>query len=118
MNLGDASAWRRRLLDVHEFLLERIAAVWPSFCGRFQSETQENRISNQLALALQRDPGARRFIIVSQYQLLDEDLMGDVVTKGFIDIAVFIHQNEIYLAFECKRLSIRYPAGRESLAGK
>lgn len=118
MNLGDSSAWRRRLLDVHELLLERIAAVWPSCSGRFQPETQENKISDQLALALQKDPGARRFIIVPQYQLLDEDLRGDVVTKGLIDIAVFVHQNEIYLAFECKRLSVGYPAGRESLAGK
>ena len=77
-------------------------------------------MTDQLVLALQRDPvSGRRFIIVPQYKLLDEDLRGDVVTKGFIDIAVFFNWNqEIYLAFECKRLNVSYGGGRHSQAGK
>ena len=65
-------------------------------------------MTSQLALALQRDPIARRYLIDPQHMLIDEDLRGDVVTKGFIDIAVFFAlNNESYLAFECKRLNVR-----------
>jgi hypothetical protein len=118
MIVGDSADWRRQLLDVHEVLLGRIAVVWPQCSSRFGPKARENPISDQLVLSLQKDRIARRYIIVSQYKLLDEDLQGDVVTKGFVDIAVLIHQNELYLAFECKRLNIRRGDKRESLAGK
>jgi hypothetical protein len=116
MIVGDSADWRRQLLDVHEVLLGRIAVVWPQCSSRFGPKARENPISDQLVLSLQKDRIARRYIIVSQYKLLDEDLQGDVVTKGFVDIAVLIHQNELYLAFECKRLNIRRGDKRESLA--
>ena len=119
MNLGDSAAWRRRFVDIHAELLDRIAAVWPRCAGRFDATTKENPVTDQLALALKRDPVARRFLIIPQLKLIDEDRVGDVVTKGFVDIAVFFHlKNESYLAFECKRLNVRYEGSRRSLAGK
>lgn len=119
MNLGDSAAWQQRLVDVHAVLLTRIAVIWARCAGRFGIKAREDRMTDQLALALQRDPIAKRYLIIPQHKLVDDDLRGDVVTKGVIDIAVFFHlDNEIYLAFECKRLNVRYEEARHSLAGK
>ncbi len=116
---GDSPAWRQRFVDVHDVLLGRIAMLWPRCASRFESTAKENPMTDQLVLALQRDPIARRFLIIPQLKLVDEDLRGDVVTKGLIDIAVFLYlDNEVYLAFECKRLNVRYADGRRSQAGK
>ncbi len=119
---GNSAAWRQRFIDVHAVLLARIAVVWPRCAARFEATAKENRITDQLALALQQDMIVRRhrFHIVPQLKLLDEDARGDVVTKGFVDLAVLFHQdNPVYLAFECKRLNVRYEGGhRHSLAGK
>ena len=118
MNLGDSAAWRQRFIDVHTELLVLIAAVWPRCAARFDATARENAVTDQLILALRRDPVARRFLVIPQLKLIDEDLIGDVVTKGFIDIAVFIDWNsECYLAFECKRLNVRYEEDRHSQAG-
>ncbi len=116
---GDSAAWRQRFVDVHAVVLARIAVVWPQCAARFEATAKENRMTDQLALALQRDPKAKQFLIQTQRKLIDEDLRGDVVTKGFIDIAVFFQlDSEIYLAFECKRLNVRYKERRQSQAGK
>ncbi len=116
---GDSTVWRQRFIDVHDKLLARIAVVWPRCAARFEAVTIENSMTDQLVLALQRDPVAKDFLIVPQLKLLDKDQRGDVVTKGFIDIAVFFNlDNSVYVAFECKRLNVRYEGGRHSLAGK
>ncbi len=116
---GDSSAWRQRLIDVHGLLLTRIAVLWPRCVPRLTTGVREDSITDRLVLALQRDSlTGRRLIIVPQYKLLDESRYGDVVTKGFIDIAVFLHSNQrLYLAFECKRLNAPYSGRRRSLAG-
>jgi hypothetical protein len=96
-----------------------MAVVWPRCAGRFEATTKENQMTDQLALALKRDPVAKRFLIVPQLKLIDENLRADVVTKGIIDIAAFFNWNsETYLAFECKRLNVHFEGGRHSLAGK
>jgi len=120
MILGDSTLWRRRLIDVHELVLARLAVAWSRHVGRFGPATLEDAITDQLVWALQRDQVlGKRFLVTPQYKLLDEDRRGDVVTKGVIDVAVFFHlRNDVYLAFECKRLSVRRSQGRESLAGK
>lgn len=118
MIFGDAASWRTRLIDVHSEILSRIAIAWPQCASHFNSLTSEDRITDQLTLALRRDSVCRRFLIFSQYRLLSDDCKGDVVTKGVVDIAVFMHlNNDIYLAFECKRLSLSYSGRRSSQAG-
>jgi hypothetical protein len=57
--------------------------------------------------------------IVSQYELLPDAVVGDVSPKGYIDIAVlfYVDREEVYLAYECKRLNVSSSGGgRKSLA--
>ena len=69
---------------------------------------------------LGRDPRSRgNWIVSPQYKLLASDVKGDVVTKGYIDFAIFFDRNqENYIAYECKRLNVSFPSGSKSLSDK
>lgn len=117
MILGSPASWTQRLIDGHALIVGRIAALWPECAAHFQADSHENTITDHLARALQKDLRSR-FLIMPQHKLLDDDCHGDVVTKGVVDIAVFINlNNDIYLAFECKRLNVHYGGKRQSLSG-
>ncbi len=120
MILGNPSAWIESFQDIHIQLVEIIRAVWPSCAGHFNPQSKENKITDQLALTLQRHPQSRsRWRVVPQYKLLDSDTNGDVVTKGFIDFVVFFNwEQETYIAYECKRLNVQFPSGSQTLADK
>lgn len=120
MILGNPSSWVKSFQDVHIQLVEIIRSVWLSCAGRFNFQSEENKITNQLALMLQRHPYSRKlWLIVPQHKLLDSDSNGDVVTKGFIDFALFFTlDQETYIAYECKRLNVQFPSGFRSLADK
>lgn len=120
MILGNPSSWVKSFQDVHIQLVEIIRSVWLSCAGRFNFQSEENKITDQLALMLQRHPYSRKlWLIVPQHKLLDSDSNGDVVTKGFIDFALFFTlDQETYIAYECKRLNVQFPSGFRSLADK
>ncbi|ABQ24379.1 hypothetical protein Gura_0163 [Geotalea uraniireducens Rf4] len=101
-------------------MLQSIIDVWPDCAKRFDSMALENHITDQLVLSLQRDPQSRKnWLVVPQLKLLDEDLAGDVVTKGFIDFVIYFDLiQENYIAYECKRLNVNFDSGFESLADK
>lgn len=117
---GDPSIWLKNVIGIHDKVLRSIIAVWPDCAKRFDSSALENRITDQLALLLQRDPLARNnWLIVPQLKLLEADQVGDVVTKGFIDFVIYFDlMQENYIAYECKRLNVQFNSGFESLADK
>ena len=120
MILGNPSTWVESFQDINIQLVEIIKDVWPSCANRFNSKSKENKITDQLALTLQRHPYSRkRWLIEPQHKLLDSDTHGDVVTKGFIDFALFFTlDQETYIAYECKRLNVQFPSGSQTLADK
>ena len=118
MIIGNPSPWRARFNQLEKKFSERIKKIWPDCSVLVHSDSQENRITNILVHSLQKDKIARKLgLIVPQYTLLEEEQIGDVVTKGIIDFAVFIHKDhERYIAFECKRLNVSFTSGKKSLA--
>ena len=120
MIIGDPSAWLVKFQDIHEKVLHVIQDVWPDCARRFHADALENRITDQLALMMQRDPSSRgNWRIEPQHKLLDSDQKGDVVTKGFIDFTVIFDLNqENYIAYECKRLNVSFTSGFQTLADK
>jgi hypothetical protein len=118
--IGNPSTWVKHFQDIHIQIVEIIRLIWPSCAGRFNPQSEENKITDQLVLLLQRHPYSRkRWIIEPQHKLLDSDSNGDVVTKGFIDFVLFFTlDQEIYIAYECKRLNVQFPSGFQTLADK
>ena len=117
---GDPSIWLKHVIGIHDKVLQSIIDVWPDCAKRFDPTALENHITDQLALLLQRAPRARNnWLVVPQLKLLDEDQVGDVVTKGFIDFVIFFDlMQENYIAYECKRLNVDFDSGYKSLADK
>lgn len=117
---GNSSLWLEKLQDGQQQILEVIAEVWPRCCKGINASTPENKITDRLALELIRDPRSRtKWIIIAQHKLLSSSFVGDVVTKGYIDFVVFFEINQdVYLAYECKRLNVAFPSGFKSLADK
>ncbi len=117
---GNPSAWLASFLDVHEKVLQVIESIWPDCSRRFDSQSLENKITDQLALMLRLDPCSRgNWQVIPQYKRLESDMKGDVVTKGYIDFAILFDFNpENYIAYECKRLNVLFPSGFQSLADK
>ena len=120
MTCGDPSIWLKHVIGIHDKVLQSIIDVWPDCAKRFDPAALENRITDQLALLLQRDPLARNnWLVIPQLKLLEADLAGDVTTKGFIDFVIYFDRmQENYIAYECKRLNVHFDSGFESLAGK
>lgn len=101
-------------------MLQAIINVWPDCAKCFDSGSNENKITDQLAWMLRQNPHVRNiFRIEPQYKLLDSCFDGDVVTKGFIDFVVIFDMNQDnYIAYECKRLNVNFDSGFKSLADK
>lgn len=70
--------------------------------------THEDHITEHLVKALRKTkkvPGR----ITYQYVLLDEDANGNVTTPSSIDFVLTVGDDEeVYLAYECKRLNVTY----------
>jgi hypothetical protein len=119
MFIGDATAWLARFQDVEERLIHCLPDVWPVSIAGLTGQPREDEITRRLVFHLRRDPEARKLgAILCQHTLLEEQLRGDVVTKGYIDIAIVLSENpECYVAFECKRLNVITKGRLSSLAG-
>ncbi len=93
---------------------EAIEAVWPICIGPLQAKkgamTHEDHITVHLVKALRRTkkvPGRIEY----QQDLLFEDANGNVSQPSSIDFVLTIGDDEdVYLAYECKRLNVPYAA--------
>lgn len=103
----------------------RIAKLVPKHWGEcrkaISSSSEENFITNNLIYHLSKDAKVRRMgYLEAQYvpfELTVENEVESVNGKGYIDMALVMDgDRNKYVAFECKRLNVVYPTGRQSLA--
>jgi hypothetical protein len=119
MLIGNPALWLARFQDVEQRLINRLPDVWPVSIAGLTGQPHEDQITRRLVLHLRKDPETRKLgAIHIQLPLLEEQQRGDVVTKGYIDMAIVLGENpECYVAFECKRLNVVTKGGLSSLAG-
>ena len=121
MIIGGSLVWLKRLKDIDEYVIACIVDVWPQVVYRLDSSTKEDRITDRLVALLRKNKAIWKYGYPDlQYKLLEENLVGDISTKGIIDIAYILDQDfDHYIAYECKRLNTVSKEGkRASLAGK
>lgn len=114
MLAGSPGAWLAHFRDLGEQMSEAIDAAWPICIGPLQAKkgamTHEDHITEHLVQALRRTkkvPGR----ITYQYVLLAEDSNGNVSLSSSIDFVLTVGDDEdVYLAYECKRLNVPYAA--------
>jgi hypothetical protein len=118
MLIGNPAAWLARFQDVEQRLTIRLPYVWPVSIAGLPDQPHEDEITRRLVFHLRKDPETRRLgAIHCQLTLLEEQQQGDVVTKGYIDMAIVLGKNpECYVAFECKRLNVVTHGRLSSLA--
>jgi len=118
---GSPSAWLAHFRDLGEQMSEAIETAWPICIGPLQAKkdsmTHEDHITEHLVYALRRTkrvPGR----ITYQYVLLVEDTNGNVSQTSSIDFVLTVGDDEdVYLAYECKRLNVPYQTGVSNLCG-
>jgi hypothetical protein len=118
MVLGDTKGWVDRFSSLEERLLERILLAWAHCKTVLSGQALEDTITIQLVAWLGRDTVTRQMCYMeNQYPPFGIAPDGSFYSKGFIDMAAILDQDrETYLAYECKRLNVVYPTGRQSLA--
>lgn len=112
MLAGSPGVWLAHFRDLGEQMAEAIEDAWPVCIKPLQarkgSMTHEDHITEHLVNALRKAkkvPGR----ITYQYVLLDEDANGNVTTPSSIDFVLTVGDDEeVYLAYECKRLNVTY----------
>ena len=120
MVVGDPAVWASRFRSFDDRFLDCVVAVWPRCLSVLASQPGEDTITASLVDILLRDPDTRRQFhwIEFQYEPFGHTSKGAVLSKGRIDMAVFLNQDrDRYLAYECKRLNDCVGGGRRSLAG-
>ncbi len=118
MIIGSSLAWLKQLKDIDEYFIGCVIDVWPKVISRLDGNTKEDRITDRLVAFLRKNKATWKFGYPDlQYKLLEEDIVGDISTKGIIDIA-YVLEHDCYIAYECKRLNVISKKGsRSSLAG-
>ena len=114
MLAGSPDVWLAHFRDLGEQMSEAIEAAWPICIGPLQAKkdamTHEDHITEHLVKALRRTkkvPGRIEY----QYALLVEDANGNAYLSGSIDFVLTVGDDEdVYLAYECKRLNVPYAA--------
>lgn len=109
---GSPGVWLAHFRDLGEQMAEAIEDAWPVCIKPLQSRkgamTHEDHITEHLVQALRKTkkvPGR----ITYQYVLLAEDASGNVTTPSSIDFVLTVGDDEeVYLAYECKRLNVTY----------
>ena len=112
MLAGNPGDWLTLFRGLGEQMAEAIEDAWPVCIKPLQSRkgamTHEDHITEHLVKALRKTkkvPGR----ITYQYVLLDEDANGNVTTPSSIDFVLTVGDDEeVYLAYECKRLNVTY----------
>ena len=121
MLAGSPDAWLAHFRNLGEQMSEAIEAAWPICIEPLQAKkgtmTHEDHITEHLVKVLRRTkkvPGR----ITYQYVLLVEDANGNVSLSSSIDFVLTVGDDEdVYLAYECKRLNVPYTASVRNLCG-
>lgn len=119
MVVGDPGYWASRFTSIDERLLARIIALWPQCLAVLPASPEEDVITLNLRSLLTKDAEARLIFYYLEYQFEPEGFTSEglAFSKGQIDLAVLLDQGcTRYLAYECKRLNVRYNGARQSLA--
>lgn len=119
MKVGDTSSWAAHFTTIDERLIARIIALWPQCLALLPASPEEDLITLNLRSLLTKDAEARLIFYYLEYQFEPEGFTPDglAFSKGQIDLAVLLDQDcTRYLAYECKRLNVRYSGARQSLA--
>lgn len=119
MLAGSPDTWLAQFRDLGEQMSEAIEAAWPICIRPLQTKkdamTHEDHITEHLVQALRRTkkvPGRIEY----QHVLLIEDADGNVSQSSSIDFVLTVGDDEeVYLAYECKRLNVPYAARVRSL---
>ena len=119
MLAGSPDTWLAQFRDLGEHMSEAIEAAWPICIRPLQTKkdamTHEDHITEHLVQALKRTkkvPGRIEY----QHVLLIEDADGNVSLSSSIDFVLTVGDDEeVYLAYECKRLNVPYAARVRSL---
>ena len=114
MLAGSPDEWLAHFRGLGEQMSEAIEAAWPICIGPLQAKkgatTHEDHITKHLVKALRRTkktPGRIEY----QHDLLFEDAYGNVSQPSSIDFVLTVGDDEdVYLAYECKRLNVSYGA--------
>ena len=109
---GSPGVWIAHFRDLGEQMAEAIEDAWPVCIKPLQSRkgamTHEDHITVHLVKALRRSkkvPGRIEY----QYSLQEEHADGYVTTPSSIDFVLTVGDDEeVYLAYECKRLNVIY----------
>ena len=112
MLAGSPDEWLAHFRGLGEQMSEAIEAAWPICIGPLQAKkgamTHEDHITKHLVKALRRTkktPGRIEY----QHDLLFEDAYGNVSQPSSIDFVLTVGDDEdVYLAYECKRLNVTY----------
>ena len=118
---GDAAEWARGLRSFDERFLERVVSVWQQCLAELCAQPLEDDITMKLVKVLRKDAeiASEFYLIAYQHVPLEELVGGTVKSLGAVDMAVILSQDQdIYLAYECKRLNVVYDGGRQSLASR
>ena len=113
---GLSTKWISSFKDMQAIVIEAISRSWPACSASCSTSSLEDEITRKLVLILRKDKTLRALpiFIESQLELLANELKGDVVAKGYLDIAIlfFTPSRKVYLALECKRLNVLKSRGR------
>lgn len=119
MLVGSPDIWLTHFRSLGEQMSEAIEAAWPICIAPLQAKkgsmTHEDHITVHLVNALRRAkkvPGRIEY----QYPLLVQDANGNVSHPSNIDFVLTVGDDEdVYLAYECKRLNVPYAARMRNL---
>ncbi|MGE5546847.1 MAG: hypothetical protein ACM33T_08120 [Solirubrobacterales bacterium] len=115
MIIGDLEPMVGDYVSVEQKVADLLPEIWPTCCIPGDELPLEDEITKVLVERLKEHPRGGRFLgpIIYQYALLEELQIGDVVTKGIIDIAILLdNDGALYVPFECKRLNLTDARGR------
>ena len=119
---GDIDLWSKSFpTTLIPEILNLIIDVWPKCLSEysFTPSDHEPRITRRLKYLLQQERTLRKIPVRIQREVPEEIAGDDVEEKGRIDL-VFTHGplENVYFAFECKRLNISSGGSRKSLASE
>jgi hypothetical protein len=119
MTFGNPEAWASRFRSIDQRLMERVVEVWPQCLSLLPEQPEEDFITANLVNLLSKDAIMRKICYLEyHYAPFGMQPNGAVFGKGYIDFALILDQDrDIYIAYECKRLNVRYKGRRRSLAG-
>ena len=113
---GERQDWLDRFRTYDQKFLQGVTRVWQAVISGLSDNPEEDDITGALVLKLRSDPNTRGLFYYYDFQYPPVRQVGGYRLK--IDLAVMVDQEgSTYVAYECKKLSVRRTDGRRSEAG-